>query len=376
MNRIHVLILVLLTAVRVVAQTDYCATLDLPGLLFCDDFETIAPLSDRYFEANQDQGDLVDLDSIGRDGSRGLRSIFQAGEIDAGGIKKSFGRTPSTYIGKHAVEPDSTFMEIYWKLDVRHQEGWQGNGPAKLCRALTLANANWATGAMAHLWTGGPMNRYLGMDPASGISVQGNLVTTKYNDFPNLRWLGWTYGVTPMFADEEAGRWFCVEGHVRLNTPGKTDGVFEFWIDDTLQAGAYALNWHATWNANPDNYGINALFINNYWNDGSPVEQARYFDNIVIATERIGCPVKTTAVEPPAALPVRLDVTPVGWQWSLPPGLSGELRLVSPLGQVAGSVRISGSGSYDWPSDLPSGLWFYAAILSDGRLISAPVYRP
>jgi hypothetical protein len=36
-------------------------------------------------------------------------------------------------------------------------------------------------------------------------------------------------------------------------------------------------------------YGINAVYLENYWNEGSPQPQDRYFDNFVIATERIGC---------------------------------------------------------------------------------------
>ena len=46
-----------------------------------------------------------------------------------------------------------------------------------------------------------------------------------------------------------------------------------------------ALDWRGSWTA----YGINAVFFENYWNSGAPVEQRRYFDDIAIATERVGC---------------------------------------------------------------------------------------
>jgi hypothetical protein len=36
-------------------------------------------------------------------------------------------------------------------------------------------------------------------------------------------------------------------------------------------------------------YAINAVFFENYWNDGSIKEQERYFDNIVVSTKPIGC---------------------------------------------------------------------------------------
>ncbi len=279
-----------------------------PGTIWCDDFEDGIPLGQKYFEYDNNGGDCIVMPLLGRDSSNGVRIVWQAGEVGAGGFKKSFGRTPSAYIGKYAVYPDSNFNEIFWRMDVKSQEGWTGGGPAKLSRALTLANGNWATGMMAHLWSGEKDNLCLGMDPASGISTAGELVTTKYNDFDNMRWLGWKAGTTDIYSTTNSGRWYCIEGHVRLNTPGNSDGVFEFWIDDTLQAGSYNLNWHGAWNSNPDNYKINAVFFENYWNSGSPVQQERYFDNIVISTARIGCKCKTTGAaeevqETTAALP-------------------------------------------------------------------------
>ncbi len=171
------------------------------------------------------------------------------------------------------------------------QEGWQGGGPDKLSRAMTLASSDWAQGMIAHSWSGGPGadNEYLLMDPASGIDTDGNLVTTGYNDFANLRWLGYKVGNLNMFSTANSGKWYCVEAHVKLNTPAKSDGIFEFWINDVLQNGSYNLNWHADWNSDPDNYKINAIFVENYWNNGSPVAQERYIDNFVISTRRIGC---------------------------------------------------------------------------------------
>lgn len=310
------------------------------GTIFCDDFEDGLPLDQKYFEVNTNNGDCIVAPSVGRDGTRGLRIRWQKGEVGAGGLSKSFGRTPSAYIGRHAASPTTTFTDIYWRMDVRMQPGWTGAGPAKLSRALVLANGNWAEGMMAHLWSGGAGDRYLGMDPASGINASGVLVSTKYNDFDNLRWLGWKAGRTDMFNDANAGRWYCVEGHVRLNTPSVNDGVFEFWIDDTLQAGSYNLNWHGNWNADPANMAINAVFFENYWNAGSPVEQERYFDNLVISTARIGCACQTTSVGGVSEAP-RLRVFPnpmEGLVWVEVPGDgsggSMEVRVHDVLGRV------------------------------------------
>ena len=95
----------------------------------------------------------------------------------------------------------------------------------------------------------------------------------------------WLVGDTPIFSEASSGRWFCVEGHVRLNSVGQSNGLFEFWIDDALEARNDALNWRGSW----DDYGINAVFFENYWNDGAPEELRRWFDDLAVATVRIGC---------------------------------------------------------------------------------------
>lgn len=291
---LSLLIILPAASVFVHAQCFSCSDAP-PGTIWCDDFEDGIPMQQKYFEFSDNDGDFAVLPFVGRDSTHGIRIIWQPGEISAGGMKKSFGRTPSAYIGKYSAYPDSSFDEIYWRIDVKLTEGWIGGGPAKLSRALCIANENWATGMMAHLWSGGKDNLFLGMDPASGISKEGLLAATKYNDFDNLRWLGWKPGITDIYNSVNSGKWYCIEGHVKLNTPGQSDGIFEFSIDDTLQAGTYNLNWHGTWNSNQDNFKINAVFFENYWNSGSPVLQERYFDNIVISTKRIGCGCKSTS---------------------------------------------------------------------------------
>ncbi len=251
------------------------------GTIFCDDFES-GNLDGRYFEKSS----KLSVDDVGRDGSKGIRVSFDKGVIEAGSLKKSFGTTPSGYIGNPALNSDIKYDEIYWRIDLRTQPGWQGGGGDKLSRVTTFAKDNWAQGMIGHIWSSGD---YLVMDPASGIDADGNLVSTKYNDFDKLRWLGSKRGNIDLFSTENSGQWYCIEAHVKLNTPGNSDGLFEFWIDDTLQANTSNLNWHGDWNSNSDNLKLNAVMIENHWNKGSPVDQERYMDNFVISTSRIGC---------------------------------------------------------------------------------------
>jgi hypothetical protein len=274
-----------------VASTDSvnpCFTCDTvrEGTIFCDDFESDTPLKNRYFEYDDNGGDFLRIEKAGRDGTSGMRVVWQKGEVGAGSLKKSFGRTPGKYFGTHAVFPGKDFTEIYWRIDIKRQAGWIGGGGDKLTRATVFGGEGWRQGMIAHIWSD---NNFLVLDPASGIDKNGKLISTRYNDFANLRWLGNKKGTTDLFSDTNAGKWYCIISHAKLNTPGLSDGVFEFWIDDKLQAGSYDLNWHGSWNAESKNYGINAVLFENYWNSGSPKIQERYFDNILISSKPFKC---------------------------------------------------------------------------------------
>jgi hypothetical protein len=123
------------------------------------------------------------------------------------------------------------------------------------------------------------------IDPARCVDGNGNVACTTYNDFSHLKWIGAKSGKTPVFSTGNAGRWFCIEHHVKLNDPGQSNGVQEFWIDGNLEARDENLNFIGSYTT----YGINAIFIENYWNEGSLKKQERYIDNIVVSTKPIGC---------------------------------------------------------------------------------------
>jgi len=271
-----------------------------PATIWYDDFDVGNP-QDLYYEYGNDGGDFVPVsyEQYGSTG-RALRARFQQGEVGAGGVKVFYGANPAATGGKmHLVRrPGEHFDEVYWRVYLKHESGWVGN-PAKLSRTTILAGANWSQAMIAHNWGG--QGNLLCLDPASGVE-NGQVVTTGYNDFTNLHWLGIRNGTYPIFATEESGHWVAVESYVKLNTPGLQDGEFAFWIDGKLEARATGLNWVDTWNV----YGLNATFLENYWNSGSVRDQERYFDNFVISTEPIGpvvVPTNPVIVKTPFADP-------------------------------------------------------------------------
>ncbi len=267
---------------------DECAEPDA-AWIWCDDFESNR--LDQYFEYGDASGGFVRRQGAGLDDSYGMRVRFDAGQVSAGSLHLAFGRTPGAYFAP-VDDGAADYRDVYWRMYLRHQPGWTGGGGDKLSRAIVFAGDNWSEAMIAHLWSGNSSRDgtnesryYLLLDPASGTDESGNLQTTRYNDFDNLRWLGIRQGTTSLFDAEHVGAWYCVEAHARLNDAGQSNGISEYWIDDELQARSADLNWLGAYS----DYGINAIFFENYWNSGSPQAQERYFDNIVVSTERIGC---------------------------------------------------------------------------------------
>lgn len=254
-----------------------------PEWIFCDDFEAAGPLlaAGRYFEVGDNGGAFRPAGGEGWHGSAAMRTDWKAGQVDAGNLKLGFGRSSSAYFSK-GIRSGEDFREVYYRMFVRLQPGWKGN-PYKLSRATVLAKSDWSQAMIAHLWA--DAGQGLQLDPVRCVDAAGAVRCSGYNDFNNMQWIGAKPGKSQIFGGGYDGRWLCVEAHVKLNGAGRSDGVQEFWLDDTLEARREGLDFVGGYSA----YGINGVFFENYWNSGSPQAQSRWFDNIVVSTRRIGC---------------------------------------------------------------------------------------
>ena len=257
-----------------------------PEWIWCDDFD--ADRLARYFEYGQAGGRFTRAPGVGNAGSYGMKAVYTtAAQTSSGSLHLAFGKTPQAYF-RPVDAGTANYREVYWRIFVRYPANWQGGGGEKLSRATSfVSGSSWAQSMIAHVWSGGsaPGSDYLFIDPASGTDAAGNVKTTTYNDFANLRWLGRAQGLTPLFSAAMRTSWHCVEAHARLNSAGLSNGLFELWVDGKLDATRSGLNWVGSYST----YGINAVFIENYWNGGSPVVQERYLDNFVVSRARIGC---------------------------------------------------------------------------------------
>lgn len=245
-----------------------------PAVIWYDNFDAPEDQS-RYAEKS---GDVVERPSYGA-GGKSLRMDYPKGSRGVGGRKVFFGDSPTHR--EQVVRGDESFTDIYWRIYVKHPHDWKGGGPAKLSRATSLVPPGWRQSMIAHVWSSGEP---LTLDPASGVR-EGRVVTTKYNDFGNLRWLGnKPASQFNLHGKDGAGWWVCVEARAKLNTPGEKDGLNQLWIDGRLESERRNLDWRGTYQER----GINAVFLEAYWNQGSPVDQARWFDNFVVSTKPIG----------------------------------------------------------------------------------------
>lgn len=266
-----------------------------PNVIWCDSFEQDdygpkGTIGEKYFEFNTAGGDFGITTKEAALGKQALFARWSKGQVNAGHFWLNFGRNPL----RSQLHTQRDFREIYWRFYVKLQDGFVGF-PDKLTRITSFANSNWAQSMIAHIWHDYTERAYLNIDPASGIGSNGLLKTTKYNDFANLSWLGARQASTAM----RPGQWYCVEGHVKLNTPSAANGIFEVWMDNKLEARRADLNFVHTWT----NYGLNGLSFENYWNAGALAEQERYLDALVVSTNRIGC--LGSAPKPPVLLDVQ-----------------------------------------------------------------------
>ena len=255
-----------------------------PGWIWCDDFEQNR--FSQYFEVDTSNGDFVRVAGVGLNGSTGIRSHFAAGQVSAGSLHLGMGLTPQAYI-RPVDAGTAKYREIYWRVYVKYQSGWIGGGGYKMSRVQILANSSWGQAMVAPVWGGDTpqTQNYLLIDPTRGTDSAGTLLATTYGDFAHLTFLGAVQSVTPLFDAAHVGSWYCVEAHVRLNDPGSVNGMFELWINGNLEAQHNGLNWVGSYS----DYGINTMFLESYWNTGATQAEDRYFDNLVVSTERIGC---------------------------------------------------------------------------------------
>jgi hypothetical protein len=260
-----------------------CPELLPPSWVLCEDFEQIVDPAEVALDYQDLDGAFVLVDDVGASGHRSMEVTYRTGEQGAGWMVLSFGESPIDDGDRPSYAPGQSFSEIYWRLRVMTEPGWPDLGPGQLTRTISFASDDW-TEAVVALLRSTPEDVTLEAVPVSCVEG-GEVACNGYDDQAALQSLGPLVGETPLFAEDMSGQWHCVEGHLRLNTPGLADGQLEFWIDGDLQAKSVDLDLRGSWTE----YGINALVVENLWPQGAPAPLRRWIDDVVISSTPIGC---------------------------------------------------------------------------------------
>ena len=251
---------------------------ELPeGWVFCEDFSDLEAPLDAFSEYAGEGAFAIDKDW------GAMRADYRKGVEEAGWVLVGFGTSPIPHDGGTTHADNQVFDEVYWRVKVKHQLGWPDIGPGWLGRATSFATDEWAQALVAQLRSAGQTTR-LEAVPFTCVSGE-SVMCDGYDDKAALETLETVVGETELFSSDLSGEWHCVEAHVRLNTPGQADGVFEFWVDDNLEGVDDDIDWRGAWGE----FGLNAVMLENFWPGGATADLSRWMDDIVVSTKPIGC---------------------------------------------------------------------------------------
>jgi len=173
-------------------------------------------------------------------------------------------------------EPDELYMRYYLKFD-----------PDWICRGGKMPGFGGTYGRAG--WGGRPVN---GSD---GWSARGIFADVRGDTVP-IGWYCYHADMTGRYGSEwlwrinnrgylKKGLWYCIESHVKLNTPGKNDGVLRGWVN-----GLPAYEKTDVRFRDVPTLKVETVWFNVY-NGGTwtaDTDCHLYLDNIVVAANYIG----------------------------------------------------------------------------------------
>ncbi|MHC4740115.1 MAG: hypothetical protein ACYS9Y_14495, partial [Planctomycetota bacterium] len=252
------------TAAQPVNECDNWQTLH-PEWIFCDDFETEQNLTVNFDDTDGGSSGMSVTTNDPYDGLYSLEQHYTIGQVDAGWVTKFIGDNP------HLASPGDKLDEVYYRWYHKFENGFSGL-PQKMARTkIFMTSDDWSGGLAFYNWihTGNylldvEIRTYDGID---FIWLPANFTTLDYSNPANI------------------GIWICIEVRLELNTVGQSDGEVQYWVDGVEDLYVTGLDLQAE---NNNGKGLNMIMWGCYWNDGSPADQSRFYDNIVISTAPIG----------------------------------------------------------------------------------------
>lgn len=186
---------------------------------------------------------------------------------------------------RHGGEPDEVYLRYYLRFSAAWLAAVDGG---------KMPGFGGTYGVAA--WGGRPWDGALGWSargafakpaakdhPAHGRIALGSYV---YHQRGDPKWGEvMTWGGGDGAALIEPDRWVCVEQHIRLNTPGRSDGVLRAWIDGRAVFERRDLRLRDKPGLHVENVWMN---IYHGGTAAAPADLHLYIDQVVIAREYIG----------------------------------------------------------------------------------------
>lgn len=191
------------------------------------------------------------------------------------------------FAGNGRQEPE----EIYFRYHLRFGDDWNPylDGGKLPGIAGTYGRAGWGM-RKTDGYNGWSVRGAFAARPAAAKTVAGLTTLGSYvyhadvQDSSGDYW-SWNEGPAGLL---ENNRWYSIEQYVKLNTPGKKDGVFRAWIDGRQVVERNDIRFRHVLDLK-----IESVWIDVYHGGVSPApkDMTLYIDNVVIARSYIG-PVK------------------------------------------------------------------------------------
>lgn len=231
-----------------------------PSWLWCDDFEQEQDLTQNYQDFSLNGFSVNGNDAFS--GAYAIEQLYTQGQVDAGWISWFYADALGNDYGP---SHDEIYVRWYHKFEANF-DGF----PPKMARLRSLG-PGWDKRFSVLYWI-----------------ADGKIVADVHVPFSSQAnssgWLPVAVSDFDYNNPANVGRWICHEMYVKTNTSGQADGAYRFWADGQMIIERTGVDLRGS-----TSFEFNEVMLDTYWNGGSPVEQSRYYDNLVISTSPIGC---------------------------------------------------------------------------------------
>lgn len=246
-------------------------------VLFAEDFDRGTRWQEfMTYPGTQPSLSVIDRDPAGKFepiAGRALRVVVRRGSTMALNHHVHFAKLPGG-------EPD----EAYFRYHLRLGDNWDPvvSGGKLPGFSGTYNRAGWGNRRADGTNGWSARGAFFGVSnpPLSPERYIGSTPVTMDEDLGD-NW-GWNLGPTGRL---HKNRWYAIEQYIKLNTPGKADGILRTWVDGEVAMSRETIRFRST-----PALKVESVWFNVYHGGVDPTDRdlTLYIDNVVVARKYIG----------------------------------------------------------------------------------------